>query len=186
MKPRFLEDEGLYAGERPSVSLTNENILENRILKTEEVMSNNMPDYSAASPALTLFWNLLTCIFLTMIYLGKEVVWRWRQDHGSAWPHKGIIHQTPSVPDGGGHGPCTAHCVQEGQTHTRFDSHFDHSIHLPHLKQRARLCTESVTAPSDLSVLSPFCHFEKKQKGSLAFGTKEQKGRRRLLSGNRK
>lgn len=55
MKPRFLEDEGLYAGERPSVSLTNENILENRILKTEEVMSNNMPDYSAASPALTLF-----------------------------------------------------------------------------------------------------------------------------------
>uniref|UniRef100_A0A671WH34 Coiled-coil and C2 domain containing 2A n=1 Tax=Sparus aurata TaxID=8175 RepID=A0A671WH34_SPAAU len=36
MKPRFLEDEGLYAGERPPVSLTNENILENRILKTEE------------------------------------------------------------------------------------------------------------------------------------------------------
>lgn len=37
MKPRFLEDEGLYVGERPTVSLTNENILENRILKTEEV-----------------------------------------------------------------------------------------------------------------------------------------------------
>ncbi|XP_073331790.1 coiled-coil and C2 domain-containing protein 2A [Pagrus major] len=36
MKPRFLEDEGLYAGERPPVSLTNENILENRILKMEE------------------------------------------------------------------------------------------------------------------------------------------------------
>nr|XP_046248250.1 coiled-coil and C2 domain-containing protein 2A isoform X2 [Scatophagus argus] len=36
MKPRYLEDEGLYVGERPAVSLTNENILENRILKTEE------------------------------------------------------------------------------------------------------------------------------------------------------
>nr|XP_020459011.1 coiled-coil and C2 domain-containing protein 2A [Monopterus albus] len=36
MKPRYLEDEGLYVGERPSVSLTNENILENRILKMEE------------------------------------------------------------------------------------------------------------------------------------------------------
>ncbi|XP_042339465.1 coiled-coil and C2 domain-containing protein 2A isoform X2 [Plectropomus leopardus] len=36
MKPRYLEDEGLYVGERPSVSLTNENILENRILKTDE------------------------------------------------------------------------------------------------------------------------------------------------------
>uniref|UniRef100_A0A3Q1IF17 C2 domain-containing protein n=1 Tax=Anabas testudineus TaxID=64144 RepID=A0A3Q1IF17_ANATE len=36
MKPRYLEDEGLYVGERPPVSLTNENILENRILKMEE------------------------------------------------------------------------------------------------------------------------------------------------------
>ncbi|XP_028260415.1 coiled-coil and C2 domain-containing protein 2A [Parambassis ranga] len=36
MKPRYLEDEGFYVGERPPVSLTNENILENRILKTEE------------------------------------------------------------------------------------------------------------------------------------------------------
>ncbi|KAM4739626.1 coiled-coil and C2 domain-containing protein 2A isoform 2-T2 [Anableps anableps] len=36
MKPRFLEDEGLYVGERPHVSLTNENILENRILKMTE------------------------------------------------------------------------------------------------------------------------------------------------------
>ncbi|XP_029282132.1 coiled-coil and C2 domain-containing protein 2A isoform X2 [Cottoperca gobio] len=36
MKPRYVEDEGLYVGERPSVSLTNENILENRILKMEE------------------------------------------------------------------------------------------------------------------------------------------------------
>ncbi|KAM9384360.1 coiled-coil and C2 domain-containing protein 2A isoform 2-T2 [Pholidichthys leucotaenia] len=36
VKPRFLEDEGFYVGERPPVSVTNENILENRILKTEE------------------------------------------------------------------------------------------------------------------------------------------------------
>ncbi|KAM8887666.1 coiled-coil and C2 domain-containing protein 2A isoform 1-T1 [Synchiropus picturatus] len=36
MKPRYLEDEGLYVGERPAVSLTNENILENRLLKMEE------------------------------------------------------------------------------------------------------------------------------------------------------
>ncbi|XP_032380927.1 coiled-coil and C2 domain-containing protein 2A isoform X1 [Etheostoma spectabile] len=36
MKPRYLEDEGLYVGERPKISLTNENILENRILKIEE------------------------------------------------------------------------------------------------------------------------------------------------------
>ncbi|KAM9849276.1 coiled-coil and C2 domain-containing protein 2A [Aulostomus maculatus] len=36
MKPRYLEDEGLYVGKNPPVSLTNENILENRILKMEE------------------------------------------------------------------------------------------------------------------------------------------------------
>ncbi|KAM7410419.1 hypothetical protein PAMA_001723 [Pampus argenteus] len=36
MKPRYMEDEGLYVGERPPVSLSNENILENRILKMEE------------------------------------------------------------------------------------------------------------------------------------------------------
>ncbi|KAM4629790.1 coiled-coil and C2 domain-containing protein 2A [Polymixia lowei] len=36
MQPRYLEEEGLYVGERPPVSLTNENILENRILKQEE------------------------------------------------------------------------------------------------------------------------------------------------------
>lgn len=38
MRPRYLEDEGLYVGERPLVSLANENVLENRILKTKEVM----------------------------------------------------------------------------------------------------------------------------------------------------
>ncbi|MBN3307485.1 C2D2A protein, partial [Amia calva] len=36
MKPRYLEDEGLYVGERPQVSLANQNILENRILQKEE------------------------------------------------------------------------------------------------------------------------------------------------------
>uniref|UniRef100_A0A3B3TX68 Coiled-coil and C2 domain containing 2A n=1 Tax=Poecilia latipinna TaxID=48699 RepID=A0A3B3TX68_9TELE len=35
-KPRFLEEEGLYVGQRPAVSLTNENISENRILKMAE------------------------------------------------------------------------------------------------------------------------------------------------------
>ncbi|XP_041443995.1 coiled-coil and C2 domain-containing protein 2A isoform X2 [Xenopus laevis] len=36
MQPRFLEDEGLYTGERPKISQTNQNILENRILRQEE------------------------------------------------------------------------------------------------------------------------------------------------------
>ncbi|KAI4894240.1 hypothetical protein NFI96_025429 [Prochilodus magdalenae] len=36
VQPRYLEEEGLYVGERPHVSLTNQNILENRILKQDE------------------------------------------------------------------------------------------------------------------------------------------------------
>ncbi|KAJ0032189.1 hypothetical protein NQD34_002270 [Periophthalmus magnuspinnatus] len=36
IKPRYLEDEGLYVGERPPVSSTNMNILENRLLKSAE------------------------------------------------------------------------------------------------------------------------------------------------------
>ncbi|XP_019733890.1 coiled-coil and C2 domain-containing protein 2A isoform X3 [Hippocampus comes] len=36
VRPRYLEEEGLYVGERPTVTSTNENILENRILKMEE------------------------------------------------------------------------------------------------------------------------------------------------------
>ncbi|KAG7277508.1 hypothetical protein CRUP_030670 [Coryphaenoides rupestris] len=36
-QPRYLEEEGLYVGERPPVSPSNENILENRVLKQEEV-----------------------------------------------------------------------------------------------------------------------------------------------------
>lgn len=36
-RPRYLEDEGLYVGERPRVALANENVLENRVLKTKEV-----------------------------------------------------------------------------------------------------------------------------------------------------
>ncbi|XP_008942583.1 PREDICTED: coiled-coil and C2 domain-containing protein 2A [Merops nubicus] len=35
-QPRYLEDEGLYTGERPFVSQTNQNILENRILRQEQ------------------------------------------------------------------------------------------------------------------------------------------------------
>ncbi|XP_067845649.1 coiled-coil and C2 domain-containing protein 2A isoform X2 [Heptranchias perlo] len=35
MQPRFLEDEGIYVGERPNVSKSNQNILENRLLKNE-------------------------------------------------------------------------------------------------------------------------------------------------------
>lgn len=40
MRPRYLEDEGLYVGERPRVSVSNENVLENRVLKTKEVNPN--------------------------------------------------------------------------------------------------------------------------------------------------
>uniref|UniRef100_A0A8D0FQX3 Coiled-coil and C2 domain containing 2A n=1 Tax=Strix occidentalis caurina TaxID=311401 RepID=A0A8D0FQX3_STROC len=36
MQPRYLEDEGLYTGERPFVSQPNQNILENRILRQEQ------------------------------------------------------------------------------------------------------------------------------------------------------
>uniref|UniRef100_A0A8C6K4A6 Uncharacterized protein n=1 Tax=Melopsittacus undulatus TaxID=13146 RepID=A0A8C6K4A6_MELUD len=36
MQPRYLEDEGLYIGERPFVSQSNQNILENRILRQEQ------------------------------------------------------------------------------------------------------------------------------------------------------
>ncbi|KAL4635419.1 coiled-coil and C2 domain-containing protein 2A isoform X1 [Arapaima gigas] len=36
MQPRYLEEEGLYVGERPPVSLVNQNILENRILQQDQ------------------------------------------------------------------------------------------------------------------------------------------------------
>ncbi|XP_060793645.1 coiled-coil and C2 domain-containing protein 2A isoform X1 [Neoarius graeffei] len=38
VRPRYLEEEGLYVGERPYVSLTNQNILENRIVKQDQGM----------------------------------------------------------------------------------------------------------------------------------------------------
>ncbi len=38
VRPRYPEEEGLYVGERPHVCLTNQNILENRILKQAEVI----------------------------------------------------------------------------------------------------------------------------------------------------
>lgn len=37
VRPRYLEEEGLYVGERPYVSLTNQNILENRVMKQDQV-----------------------------------------------------------------------------------------------------------------------------------------------------
>uniref|UniRef100_A0A8C5TLA4 Coiled-coil and C2 domain containing 2A n=1 Tax=Malurus cyaneus samueli TaxID=2593467 RepID=A0A8C5TLA4_9PASS len=36
MQPRYLEDEGFYTGERPFVSQSNQNILENRILRQDQ------------------------------------------------------------------------------------------------------------------------------------------------------
>ncbi|XP_069833527.1 coiled-coil and C2 domain-containing protein 2A [Dendropsophus ebraccatus] len=36
MQPRYLEDEGLYIGEKPKVSRANQNLLENRILQQDE------------------------------------------------------------------------------------------------------------------------------------------------------
>ncbi|XP_056411152.1 coiled-coil and C2 domain-containing protein 2A [Hyla sarda] len=36
MQPRYLEDEGLYIGEKPKVSRTNQNLLENRMLQQDE------------------------------------------------------------------------------------------------------------------------------------------------------
>ncbi|KAI5096106.1 coiled-coil and C2 domain-containing protein 2A isoform X5 [Silurus meridionalis] len=38
LRPRYLEEEGLYVGERPYVSLTNQSILENRIVKQDQGM----------------------------------------------------------------------------------------------------------------------------------------------------
>ncbi|XP_053499289.1 coiled-coil and C2 domain-containing protein 2A isoform X3 [Ictalurus furcatus] len=38
VRPRYLEEEGLYVGERPYVSLTNQNILENRVMKQDQGM----------------------------------------------------------------------------------------------------------------------------------------------------
>lgn len=63
MKPRFLEDEGLYVGQRPPVSLANENILENRILKTEQVTSAEKPNNSKISPGVNLFIYLFVMLF---------------------------------------------------------------------------------------------------------------------------
>lgn len=42
VRPRYLEEEGLYVGERPPVCLTNQNILENRILKQVEVIQETV------------------------------------------------------------------------------------------------------------------------------------------------
>lgn len=70
MRPRYLEDEGLYVGERPPVAQANENVLENRILKTKEVM----PHY-AEQPHCHCF-NSLSMSLCNIPFEGKEVVWR--------------------------------------------------------------------------------------------------------------
>lgn len=49
-QPRYLEDEGLYTGERPFVTQSNQNILENRILRQEQVSH----------------YYLLSCLFKTL------------------------------------------------------------------------------------------------------------------------
>nr|XP_009932659.1 PREDICTED: coiled-coil and C2 domain-containing protein 2A [Opisthocomus hoazin] len=51
MQPRYLEDEGLYTGERPFVSQSNQNILENRILRQEQ---NPIKQSSTRPPILSL------------------------------------------------------------------------------------------------------------------------------------
>ena len=58
IRPRYPEDEGLLVGKRLPVSQTNENILENRILKMEEVISTNLT-----------FQELSKYLFLLFIYL---------------------------------------------------------------------------------------------------------------------
>ena len=112
MRPRYLEDEGLYVGERPPVSLANENVLENRILKTKEVKP-----HCAEPPQRHCFYPLNMSLWNTL-FKGKEVVWRWRQDHSSAQPPKGIVHKTSALPHGGETRPCATACVQKGQTLT--------------------------------------------------------------------
>lgn len=110
MRPRYLEDEGLYVGERPPVSLANENVLENRILKTKEVRPH------CAEQAHCRCFYSLNMSFCNIAFKGKEMVWRWWQDHSSAQPHKGISHQTSALPHGGETGPWATACVQKGQT----------------------------------------------------------------------
>lgn len=98
------------------------------------------------------------------------MVWRWRQDHGAAWPHKGIIHSAPSLPHGGGPGPCAANCVQEGQTRPLWLSL--RSLHSFATSEAPCTFIQWTCCGS----LTLECHFKKKRKGSLAFGTKEQGG----------
>lgn len=64
VRPRYLEDEGLYVGERPTVTSTNENILENRILKMEEV---RLP--TCLTAAIFLRCVLLALFFFFLFFL---------------------------------------------------------------------------------------------------------------------
>ncbi|XP_039554658.1 coiled-coil and C2 domain-containing protein 2A isoform X2 [Passer montanus] len=66
VQPRYLEDEGLYTGERPIVSQSNQNILENRILRQDQgkewfgddgkilALPNPIKKYSTRPPIFSL------------------------------------------------------------------------------------------------------------------------------------
>lgn len=68
MRPRYLEDEGLYVGERPHVSVANENVLENRVLKTKEVKPVSMLSCTVAVPLIPYICDIP--------FKGQEMVWR--------------------------------------------------------------------------------------------------------------
>lgn len=67
MQPRYLEDEGLYTGERPAVSASNQNIIENRILVQDQVnyhryLHLHFPLKVMKKGELILHaWSLLSC-----------------------------------------------------------------------------------------------------------------------------
>ncbi|XP_039607444.1 coiled-coil and C2 domain-containing protein 2A isoform X1 [Polypterus senegalus] len=70
MKPRYLEEEGLYVGERPEVSFTNQNILENRLIQQDEgkkwfgddgrvmALPNPIKEYSTRPSVFSTFQDL--------------------------------------------------------------------------------------------------------------------------------
>lgn len=55
VQPRYLEDEGLYTGERPFVSPSNQNIVENRLLRQEQVSHSYVLGCLFLTPYLLVF-----------------------------------------------------------------------------------------------------------------------------------
>lgn len=72
MRPRYLEDEGLYVGERPPVSLANENVLENRILKTKEVMPRCAEQPHSTLLSFFFFFNYVSFLFKGKKWFGDD------------------------------------------------------------------------------------------------------------------